>query len=66
MLRHNLIPLLVSVMIVAFGVAGAAEASIALNSSRSNIYKTAANCTKAGGIWGNGRDGIGCYMPAKR
>jgi hypothetical protein len=63
MTRRNLIPILATVMALAFGVVSSAEASINLNSSRSNIYKTAPDCTKAGGTWGKGRDGVGCYLP---
>ena len=63
MIRRNLIWLLAGVMMVAFVVASTAEAATNLNSSRSNIYKTAADCTKAGGTWGKGRDGVGCYLP---
>jgi hypothetical protein len=63
MTRTNLIPLLAAAMMVAFAVASTAQAAINLNSSRSNIYKTAADCTKAGGTWGKGRDGVGCYIP---
>ena len=52
---------LMAALLVVF--TASAEASINLNSSRSNIYKTAADCTKAGGTWGKGRDGVGCYIP---
>jgi hypothetical protein len=61
MSRHALI----ATLLVAFTTG--AEAIASLNTSRSNIYKTAADCKKAGGTWTNGRDGLGCYMPvAKR
>lgn len=63
MKRSHLIPLLVGAMMVAFGVASSAQASMSLNSSRSNIYKTVADCKKAGGSWVKGGDGVGCYMP---
>lgn len=56
-----LMPFLIVAFLVAF-TAGA-EAAINLNSSRSNNYKTAADCTKAGGTWWKGRDGLGCYLP---
>ena len=65
MTRTNLIPLLAAAMMVAFAVASTAQAAINLNSSRSNIYKTAADCTKAGGKWQKGGEGLGCYLPAK-
>ena len=65
MTRTHLIRLLAATMLVAFGVASAVEATINLNSSKSNIYKTAPDCAKAGGSWAKGRDGLGCYMPEK-
>lgn len=66
MKRRNLIPLLAGVTMVAFAVASAAEAATTINNSRSNTWKTKADCTKAGGKWEKGREGLGCYMPAKR
>ena len=62
MSKRNLVPLLAAGMMVTFGVVSAA-ASINLNSSKSNVYKTAADCAKAGGEWGKGRQGVGCYFP---
>jgi hypothetical protein len=66
MTQRNLIPILAGVIAFTFGVVSSAEATKNLNSSRSNIYKTAADCTKAGGKWGKGQEGEGCYMPANR
>ncbi len=63
MKQRNLIALLAAVTMVAFGLASAAEAVTSLNSSRSNVYKTAPACTQAGGSWVKGREGLGCYMP---
>ena len=61
-MSHNvLMPLLIAAFLVGF-TAGA-EAATNLNSSRSNNYKTQADCKKAGGTWQNGRDGLGCYLP---
>ncbi len=62
MFRHALMPLLIGALLVAFMVG--AEAAINLNSSKSNAYKTPAACKKAGGTWMNGRQGLGCYLPA--
>jgi hypothetical protein len=62
MIKRNLVPLLAVGMMVTFSVVSAA-ASINLNSSKSNVYKTAADCSKAGGEWGKGRQGVGCYFP---
>jgi hypothetical protein len=62
MSHHALMPLLLAALLVAFTTG--AEAIESLNTSRSNIYKTSADCKKAGGSWTNGRDGLGCYLPA--
>jgi hypothetical protein len=56
-----LMSFLMAALLVAF-TAGA-EASINLNSSKSNIYKTAPDCSKAGGSWVKGSEGLGCYLP---
>jgi hypothetical protein len=42
---------------------GSALAATTVNGSKSNSFKTAADCTKAGGKWGKGREGLGCYLP---
>jgi hypothetical protein len=41
----------------------ALAASTTYNNSKSNNYKTAADCTKAGGKWWKGKEGLGCYLP---
>ncbi len=64
MTQRNLIALLAAVTLAAFGLASAAEAA-AFNGSKSNSFKTAADCSKAGGKWGNYQEGLGCYMPVK-
>ena len=70
MKQRNLIALLAAVMLVAFGVVSAAEAADTIKSSKSNnsekSIKTAADCTKAGGKWIKGSEGLGCYLSAKR
>ena len=35
-----------------------------VNASKSNTFKTPAECTKARGKWLNGPEGLGCYLPA--
>ncbi len=54
------VPLLLAALLVAFAVGPAAAAAV--NGSKSNNLKTAADCTKAGGKWGEGREGLGCYV----
>jgi hypothetical protein len=66
MKQRNLIALSAAVTMVAFAVASAAEAATTVKGTRSNgSEKTPADCTKAGGKWGKGNEGVGCYMPEK-
>jgi hypothetical protein len=42
---------------------GSALAATTANTSKSNNLKTPADCTKAGGKWWKGQEGLGCYLP---